>query len=167
MCIWHIFAHSPILIPPQLMKVNVSFCSTLKLWRPSRTLPALADCPAMSFVLVCWHSRKWWPPIRGGLAQMLVLWLEKLNQIDSFCKIGIMYAWEGPRSIKRGKKHGTVPKITVFPRPLRQFLGLAWNVAASYQDKLILAWNVAATNQVLLWTNLLMYLLNVKWIKID
>ena len=26
----------------------------------------LADCPAMSFVFVCWHSRKWWPPIRGG-----------------------------------------------------------------------------------------------------
>ena len=24
----------------------------------------LADCPAMSFVFVYWHSRKWWPPIR-------------------------------------------------------------------------------------------------------
>ena len=28
--------------------------------------PALADCPAMSFVFVYWHSRKWWPPLRGG-----------------------------------------------------------------------------------------------------
>ena len=28
--------------------------------------PALADCPAMSFVFVYWHSRKWWPSIRGG-----------------------------------------------------------------------------------------------------
>ena len=35
---------------------------------------------------------------------MLVLWLEKLNQIDSLCKIGIIYAWGGPRSIKRGEK---------------------------------------------------------------
>ena len=35
---------------------------------------------------------------------MLVLWLEKLNQIVSFCNIGIMYAWGGPRSIKRGDK---------------------------------------------------------------
>ena len=26
----------------------------------------LADCPAMSFVFVYWHSRKWWPSIRGG-----------------------------------------------------------------------------------------------------
>ena len=44
----------------------------------------LADCPAMSFVLVCWHSRKWQPPIRGGLLHLLVLWLEKLNKIDFF-----------------------------------------------------------------------------------
>ena len=28
--------------------------------------PPLADYPAMSFFFVCWHSRKWWPPIRGG-----------------------------------------------------------------------------------------------------
>ena len=26
----------------------------------------VADCPPMSFVFVGWHSRKWWPPIRGG-----------------------------------------------------------------------------------------------------
>ena len=26
----------------------------------------LADCPAMSFVFVGWHSRKWWPPIWLG-----------------------------------------------------------------------------------------------------
>ena len=39
----------------------------------------IADCPAMSFVLVCWHSRKWWPSIRGGLLKMMVLLLEKLK----------------------------------------------------------------------------------------
>ena len=39
----------------------------------------LADCPTMSFVLVCWHSRKWEPPICGGLLQMLLLRLEKVN----------------------------------------------------------------------------------------
>ena len=76
---------------------------------------------------------------------MMVLWLEKLNKIDSFCKIGILYAWEGPRSIERSKKHGTPPKKAVFPRSLNHFFSLAWNVAATNQDKLILAWNVAAT----------------------
>ena len=91
---------------------------------------ALADCPAMSFVLVCWHSRKWQPPIRGGLSQMLVLWLVQLNQIDSFCKNGILYAWGGPRSIERGKRHGYPPKTTVFPRPLNHFLSLAWDEPA-------------------------------------
>ena len=64
----------------------------------------VADCPAMSPVLVCWHSRKWRPPLRGGLLCLLVLWLEKLNWIDFFCKIGILYAWGGSWSIKREKK---------------------------------------------------------------
>ena len=27
------------------------------------TSPYLADCP---FFIVCWHSRKWWPPLCGG-----------------------------------------------------------------------------------------------------
>ena len=125
----------------------------------------------MSLVLVCWHSRKWQPPICGGLSQMLVLWLEKLNQIDSFCKKGILYAWGGKRSIERGKKHGNPPKITAFPRPLSHFLSLSWDGLAQIrtnwfcpemgqpksgqtefglkwaspnQDKLILTWNVAA-----------------------
>ena len=122
----------------------------------------------MSLVLVCWHSRKWQPPICGGLSQMLVLWLEKLNQIDSFCKKGILYAWGGKRSIERGKKHGNPPKITAFPRPLSHFLSLSWDGLAQIrtnwfcpemgqpksgqtefglkwaspnQDKLILTWN--------------------------
>ena len=107
----------------------------------------VADYPAMSFFFVCWHSRKWWPPIRGGTLQMLVLWPEKLNQIDSFCKSGILYAWGGPRSIERCKKHGAPPKKIVFPRPICHFLSLSWKVAATNQDKMILAWKVAATNQ--------------------
>ena len=89
----------------------------------------------------------WWPPIRGGTLQMLVLWPEKLNQIDSFCKSGILYAWGGPRSIERCKKHGAPPKKIVFPRPICHFLSLSWKVAATNQDKMILAWKVAATNQ--------------------
>ena len=68
----------------------------------------------MSFFFVCWHSRKWWPPIRGGTLQMLVLWPEKLNQIDSFCKSVILYAWGGPRSIERCKKHGAPPRKKQF-----------------------------------------------------
>ena len=114
---------------------------SLNCWRK------LADYPAMSFFFVCWHSRKWWPPIRGGTLQMLVLWPEKLNQIDSFCKSGILYAWGGPRSIERCKKHGAPPKKIVFPRPICHFLSLSWKVAATNQNKMILAWKVAATNQ--------------------
>ena len=91
----------------------------------------------MSFFFVCWHSRRWWPPIRGRILQMLVLWSEKLNQLDFFCKNCIIYAWGGPRSIEMGKKHGTPPKIT-------GFLSLAWYVAATNRDNMILAWNVVA-----------------------
>ena len=101
----------------------------------------LADYPAMSFFFVCWHSRKWWPPIRGGTLQMLVLWPEKLNQIDSFCKSLILYAWGGPRSIERCKKHGAPPKKTVFPRPICHFLSLSWKVAATNGDKPRIQWN--------------------------
>ena len=39
-------------------------------------LPAyshLADYPAMSFIFVRWHSRKWEPPIGGGLLQLAFL----------------------------------------------------------------------------------------------
>ena len=111
----------------------------------------------MSFFFVCWHSRKWWPPIRGGTLQMLVLWPEKLNQIDSFCKSLILYAWGGPRSIERCKKHGAPPKKTVFPRPICHFLSLSWKVAATNQDKMILAWKVAATDQAkMIWVPILL-----------
>ena len=111
----------------------------------------------MSFVFVYWHSRKWWPPIRGGTLQMLVLWPEKLNQIDSFCKSVILYAWGGPRSIERCKKHGAPPKKTVFPRPICHFLSLSWKVAATNQAKMILAWKVAATDQAkMIWVPILL-----------
>ena len=46
--------------------------------------PGLADCPAMSSVFVCWHSRKWWPPIRGGQLQLAFLRLEKAKWTDFF-----------------------------------------------------------------------------------
>ena len=86
---------------------------------PSNAQGCLADCPAMSFVLVCWHSRKWWPPIRGGLLHLLVLWLDKLIWIDFFCKIGIFYAWGGPWSIKRGK-------MCKYTREKKQFFPEMW-----------------------------------------
>ena len=38
----------------------------------------------MSFVFVCWHSRKWWPPIRLGTLQLAVLRLKKVNWTDFF-----------------------------------------------------------------------------------
>ena len=51
----------------------------------------LAECPDMSFVLVCWHSRKWEPPICSGLLQMLLLRLQNFKWTDYFCKKSISY----------------------------------------------------------------------------
>ena len=62
-----------------------------------------------------------------------------------FC--GILYAWGGPRSIERCKKHGAPPKKIVFPRPICHFPSLSWKVAATFQAKLNLSWKVAATNR--------------------
>ena len=50
---------------------------------------------------------------------------------------------EDQDQLKGPKNMELHPKITGFLRPL----SLAWNVAATIQDKLNLAWNVAATNQ--------------------
>ena len=50
---------------------------------------------------------------------------------------------EDQDQLKGAKNMELLPKITDFLRPL----SLAWNVAATIQDKLNLAWNVAATNQ--------------------
>ena len=96
----------------------------------------VADYPAMSFFFVCWHSRRWWPPIRGGILQMLVLWPEKLNQLDFLQKLYCICV----RRTKvnwNGQKTWNPPKIT-------GFLSLAWYVAAKNRDNMILAWNVAA-----------------------
>ena len=83
----------------------------------------LADCPAMSFIFVIWHSRKWQPPIRGGLLQLMLLWLEEANRTDSFCKKGISYTNCGQTSKKQDKKTGKKPKKKqVFWRVFARFL---------------------------------------------
>ena len=74
----------------------------------------LADCPAMSFVSVCWHSRKWEPPIRGRLLQMLLPRLWKVNWTDFFCKIGTPYAWVGYKCTTQGKKMEKTTQKTRF-----------------------------------------------------
>ena len=75
----------------------------------ARVWNCLADCPAMSFVFVCWHSRKWWPPIRLGTLQLAVLRLEKINWTDfCCCKNGISYTncqWKSKKQDKRRETH--------------------------------------------------------------
>ena len=49
---------------------NEDSSSPFIMWRLSRnsqSRPWLADCPAMSLIFGCWHSRKWQPPICSGL----------------------------------------------------------------------------------------------------
>ena len=76
----------------------------------------------MSFVFVCWHSRKWWPPIRGGTLWMALLWLEKVKWNDFFCKKSISYTNCQQRSKKQGK---TPPKKVVFLWTLSHWLRIA------------------------------------------
>ena len=44
--------------------LNINLLARKKEYMKERAYKA--DCPPMSFVFVCWHSRKWWPPICGG-----------------------------------------------------------------------------------------------------
>ena len=72
----------------------------------------LADYPAMSFFFVCWHSRKWWPPIRGGTLQSALLWLENVKWDDYFCKKSISHTNYWWKSKKQYKKRAKPPKKT-------------------------------------------------------
>ena len=96
----------------------------------------LADCPAMSFVSVCWHSRKWEPPIRGGLLQLALLRLENVKWTDLFCKKCISYTYCWWKSKKRDEKLTKTLKKAVFSSPfghLAEF-DLIWS--RPYQVKL-------------------------------
>ena len=62
----------------------------------------------MSFFFVCWHSRKWWPPIRGGTLQLALLRLEKVNWTDYFCIKSISYTncqWKGKKTAQKTGKN--------------------------------------------------------------
>ena len=73
----------------------------------------------MSLVFVCWHSRKWWPPIRGGQLQLALLQLEKAKWTDFFCKKGISYTYFWWKSKKRDEKLTKTLKKSCFFEPLR------------------------------------------------
>ena len=67
----------------------------------------VADYPAMSFFFVCWHSRRWWPPIRGGTLQLALLRLEKVNWTDYFCIKSFLCTncqWKGKKQHKKQAK---------------------------------------------------------------
>ena len=67
----------------------------------------LADCPAMSVVFVCWHSRKWWPPIRGGTLQPALLRQEKVKWTNYFGKKSISHTncrWKSKKQDKKRAK---------------------------------------------------------------
>ena len=105
-------------IPP-----SCHFCWRAVFWENS-TEPEhwqLADCPTMSFVFVCWHSRKWspWPPIRLGTLQLAVLRLEKVNWTDFFCKNGISYTNCQWKSKELDKKRAKTLQKRWFFQPLR------------------------------------------------
>ena len=75
-------------------------------------------------------------PICGGLLQMLLLRLEKVNRDNFFCKIGISHAWVGHTCTTQGKKLGKNTKKIIFLPPgwvwpdlLCNESGLAWFVA--------------------------------------
>ena len=75
----------------------------------------VADCPAMSLVLVCWHSRRWEPPICGGLLQIALLQLEKVKStIFCCCKKHIRYTFGWWTSKKQDKKLTKTLRKTVF-----------------------------------------------------
>ena len=57
----------------------------------------------------CWHSMTW-----RTFTNPISMARKARSDWFFCCKIGILYAWGGPRSIERGKKHGTSPKLTVF-----------------------------------------------------
>ena len=72
------------------------------------SVSTLADYPAMSFFFVCWHSRKWWPPICGGTLQLALLRLEKVNWTDYFCIKSISYTncqWKGKKTAQKTGKN--------------------------------------------------------------
>ena len=97
---------------------------------PCNACQMLADCPAMSSVFVCWHSRKWWPPIRGGQLQLAFLRLEKAKWTDFFCKKGISYTYFWWKCKKQDEKlTKTLKKSCFFSAPLTIWLSspdLVW-----------------------------------------
>ena len=79
----------------------------------------LADYPAMSFFFVCWHSRKWWPPIRLGTLQSALLRLEKVKWTDYFCKKSFSHTnrrWKSKKQDKNGQKPYKKP-VSFMPVP--------------------------------------------------
>ena len=83
--------------------------------------------------------------------------------IHFFCKICLIYEMDQDqfRGAKNMEPH---PKKQFFPRPLSRFFNLAWNVAATNQDKLSLAWNVAATyRDKSIWLDMLQQHIRTNW----
>ena len=75
--------------------------------RELRELSKAANYPAMSFFFVCWHSRKWWPPICGGTLQSALSRLEKVQWTNFFCNNGISHTncpWKGKKHDKKSAK---------------------------------------------------------------
>ena len=88
------------------------------------------DCPAMSFVFVCWHSRKWWLPICGGTLKMALLRPEKVYLIGSFCKKRhSIYMSPAQKQLTGRKMDKNPPKKGVFLAPLASWLSLSVSVA--------------------------------------
>ena len=70
------------------------------------------------------HSRKWWPPIRGGTLQSALLWLENVKWDDYFCKKSISHINYWWKSKRQYKKRAKPPKKNLFVSCLSQN---SWN----------------------------------------
>ena len=97
----------------------------------------------LSSICIYFHPFSSIGNICGGLLQMLLLQLKKINLVDFVCKFGIPYAWVGHTCTKQGKKQEKPTQNLIFLPPTTTWLSLVWCVAQQIRPRLK-CW---ATNQ--------------------
>ena len=137
-------------------------CKVLFLYTKTRSLgdpPGLADCPTMSFVFVCWHSRKWWPPIRGGTLQSALLRLEKVKWSDFVCKKGFAHTNCRWKIKKQDKKWAKTLQKGCFFQPSQLLAQNSWNEGSLMSMSIFPPlWLFFDPKEAYVWTHL-----NLEW----
>ena len=120
---------------------------------------SVADCPAMSFVFVCWHSRKWWPPIRGGTLQSALLRLEKVKWSDFVCKKGFAHTNCRWKIKKQDKKWAKTLQKGCFFQPSQLLAQNSWNEGSLMSMSIFPPlWLFFDPKEAYVWTHL-----NLEW----